>query len=465
MTENEIKSEKHKYETFTQEEYMVMKRDLLKPIMKIGIWGKVWIGFLIAVCLAGVFAYYIQETRSKYVTVSLRDYTMWGVYISNFVFFVALSLIGVMMSAILKLTNFEWYRPLSRIAEVIAVAAIMLAGISIVAAMGRPDRLHYLVIHGRIQSPIVWDIIVILTYVTTSLVLLFIPMIPTMATLKNHLTDRPKWQMKMYDILSFGWQGTAEQWRILKRNVKILTIMIIPLGVSIHTVTAWLFATTLRSEWDSTNFGAYFVSGAFLLSIAGMIVAVFVLRKTYHLEKYLTEFHFDKLGKALVLMSFIYIYFNVNEYLVPAFKMDSLHRNHLLTLFTGDESFFYWSVVIFGMVLPALLPIIPAVRKPLPLTILAFCVVVAAWFKRFLIVIPGLAQPYMPIQDVPESWKHYFPSLVEMTIVTATFAAMLLIVTLFSRFFPIISVWEVAEGKLEGKEEIINYINHENEKV
>jgi molybdopterin-containing oxidoreductase family membrane subunit len=436
---------------------MIMKEELLRPIQKIGVWGKVWIGFLMAICFLGVYAYYIQESRSKYVTVSLRDYTMWGVYISNFVFFVALSLIGVLMSAVLKLTNFQWYRPLSRIAEVIAVAAIMLAGVSIVAAMGRPDRLHYLFLHGRIQSPIVWDIIVILTYVTTSIILLFIPLIPSMSTCRNHLRNKPKWQMKMYEWLSFGWEGSPEQWKILKRSVKILTVMVVPLGVSIHTVTAWLFATTLRSEWDSTNFGAYFVSGAFLLGVAGMIVAVFIIRKTYRLENYLTAMHFDKLGKALVFMAFVYIYFNVNEYLVPAYKMDGLHANHLLDLFIGDEAFFYWSVVIFGMGIPAILPLFPQMRKPLPLFIIAFLVVIAAWFKRYLIVIPGLSHPYLPIQDVPDSWKHYSPSLVEMTIVSATFAAMLLIVTLFSRFFPIISVWEVAEGKLEGKDEIINY--------
>jgi molybdopterin-containing oxidoreductase family membrane subunit len=457
MTDKEFAAEKTTYETFTQEEYMVMKRDLLQPIQHIGTWGKVWIGFLITVCLAGVYAYYIQETKSKYVTVSLRDYTMWGVYISNFVFFVALSLIGVLMSAVLKLTNFEWYRPLARIAEVIAVAAIMLAGVSIVAAMGRPDRLHYLVMYGRIQSPIVWDIIVILTYVTTSLVLLFIPMIPSMSTCKNHLTNKPKWQMKMYDLLSFGWEGTPAQWKSLKKNVKILTIMVIPLGVSIHTVTAWLFATTLRAEWDSTNFGAYFVSGAFLLGVAGMVVAIFTIRKSYNLEKYLTEMHFDKLGQALVLMSFIYIYFNINEYLVPAYKMSGLHANHLLSLFVGEDALMYWSVVLFGMLIPAILPLFKGMRKPLPLTLIAVGVVIAAWFKRYLIVIPGLAHPYLPIQDVPVSWTHYSPSLVEMTIVAATFAAMLLIVTLFSRFFPIISVWEVAEGKLEGKDEIINY--------
>lgn len=457
MSDHNIKAESTTYETFTQEEYMIMKDELLRPVQRIGKWGKIWIAFLVVICMCGLYAYYIQETKSKYVTVSLRDYTMWGVYISNFVFFVALSLIGVLMSAVLKLTNFEWYRPLSRIAEVIAVAAIMLAGVSIVAAMGKPERLHYLFLHRRIQSPIVWDIIVIITYIATSTVLLFIPLIPSLSTCKNHLHNKPKWQMKMYEWMSFGWEGTAEQWKILKKSIRILTIMVIPLGVSIHTVTAWLFATTLRAEWDSTNFGAYFVSGAFLLGVAGMIVAVFAIRKAYKLENYLTPMHFDKLGQALVLMSFIYIYFNINEYLVPAYKMSGLHANHLLDLFTGEDSSLYWTVVFFGMLMPAILPLFKRMRKPLPLTIIAVLVVIAAWFKRYLIVIPGLAHPYLPIQDVPDSWRHYSPSLVEMTIVAATFAAMMLIVTLFSRFFPIISVWEVAEGKLEGKDEIINY--------
>ncbi len=457
MSKETIKKDSTQYETFTQEEYMIMKDDLLRPMRKIRLGGKIWIAFLVLVCCAGVYAYYIQETKSKYVTVSLRDITFWGVYISNFVFFVALSLVGVLMSAVLKLTNFEWYRPLSRIAEIIAVAAIMLAGVSIVAAMGRPDRLHYLIIHGRIQSPIVWDIIVIMTYLATSMVLLYIPLIPSLSTCKNHLTNLPKWQLKMYKFLSFGWEGTPEQWKILKRTVKVLTVLVIPLGISIHTVTAWLFATTLRAEWDSANLGAYFVSGAFLLGVSAMILAVYIFRRAYHLEKYLTEMHFDKLGKVLVLMALIYGYFNINEFLVPAYKMSGLVSDKLKNLFNGEESMFFWSVLLFGIILPAILPLFKQMRKPLPLTLLSLGVFIAGWFKRYLIVIPGQSDPYLPIQNVPESWKHYSPSMVEWTIVAASFAAMLLIVTLFSKYFPIISVWEVAEGRLEGKEEIINY--------
>lgn len=457
MLEKEFRPNRTQNETFTQEEYMEMKQDLLRPVQHIGLWGKVWIGFLILVFLSGVYAYYLQETKSKYVTVSLRDYTMWGVYISNFVFFIALSMIGVLMSAVLKLTNFEWYRPLARMAEVIALGAICVAGLSIVVAMGRPDRLHYLLMYARIQSPITWDIIVVVTYVVGSIVLLYIPMIPSMVTCRNHLTGKPKWQMKMYKILSLGWEGNPEQWKILRRSVTILAVMAIPMGIAIQTVDAWLFATTLRAEWDSTNFSAYFVSGAFLLSVAAMIVAAFIFRKAYNLEKYLTDMHFEKLGQALVLMASIYIFFNINEYLVPAYKMSGMHANHLLDLFVGEDAVAYWSVVLFGLIVPAFLPLFKPLRKPLPLFLIALVTVIAAWFKRYLIVIPGLLHPYLPIQDVPPSWKHYSPSMVEMTLVAATFAGMLLIVTLFSRFFPIISVWEVAEGKLEGKEDIANY--------
>ena len=100
MSDHNIKAESTTYETFTQEEYMIMKDELLRPVQRIGKWGKIWIAFLVVICMCGLYAYYIQETKSKYVTVSLRDYTMWGVYISNFVFFVALSLIGVLMSAV-----------------------------------------------------------------------------------------------------------------------------------------------------------------------------------------------------------------------------------------------------------------------------------------------------------------------------------------------------------------------------
>src|SRR3989304_2048768 len=204
-------------QTVIIEKYNVMQDDLLRPLQKTGLAGKIWIGFLVMLLLAGIFSFYTQETKSKYETISLTNYTMWGIYISNFVFFVALSLVGALMSAVLKLTNFEWYRPLSRIAEVIAVGAIMFAGIGIVVAMGHPERLHYLLFYGRLQSPIIWDIIVIMTYFVACSLFLFIPLIPGITLCRDHLVNKPKWQMWMYKKLSFNWKGTTEQWKIVKR--------------------------------------------------------------------------------------------------------------------------------------------------------------------------------------------------------------------------------------------------------
>jgi len=251
----------------------------------------------------------------------------------------------------------------------------------------------------------------------------------------------------MYRVLALGWNGSHSQWKIMKRSIAIICVLIIPLAISIHTVTAWLFATTLRPGWDSTNFGPYFVAGAFQAGTACVIVAMFVFRKAYNLQKYLTEVHFNMMGKLLVFLCLIYAYFNLNEYLVPAYKMRGPEGKLLNDLFTGHYAPLYWSVQIFGMALPAVLLLWKKARRPLPLMMIASTVVVAAWLKRFLIVTPILLHPYIPIQNVPANWAVYFPSLIEIAIVAASLAGVLLIITLFSRFFPIISVWETLENE------------------
>lgn len=447
------------YHTLTEQEKREHRLELdeavLRPLRHIGLAGKLWIAFLSVVFLIGCYAYYIQLTQGLKVT-AMRDYASWGLYISNFVFFVAISLVGALISSVLRLTNFELYRPITRIAEIIAVSAIMFAGLIIIVDMGRPDRVLNLFIHGRIQSPIVWDVIVVTTYLFTSLLFLYMPLLPGIAMCRNMLTDKPKWQRWMYRVLSLGWNGSEQQWKIMKKSISIICILIIPLAISIHTVTAWLFATTLRPGWDSTNFGPYFVAGAFQAGTAGVIIAMFVFRKAYKLEKYLTEEHFNFMGKLLVFLCLVYAYFNINEYLVPAYKMRGAEGKLLNDLFTGHFAPLYWSVQFFGMALPAVLLLFKRSRKPVPIAVIALFVVVAAWFKRYLIVTPIMLHPYTPIQNVPSNWAVYFPTWIEISIVSASLAGVLLIITIFSKFFPIISVWETLENEGIELEELDN---------
>lgn len=406
--------------------------------------GRLWVGLLVVICLVGLY-FYIEQIRYGLSITAMRDYSTWGIYIANFVFFVAISLVGSLISAILKLSGAQWRTPLTRISEMIAVSSIIFAALVIIVDMGRPDRFMNVIIHARIQSPITWDVIVISTYLVISLLLLYLPLIPDLALLRDHAKGLPKWQQKMYKILALGWNHLPEQEKILRKSEQILAILIIPVAFGIHTVTSWLFATTLRPGWDSTNFGPYFVSGAFMVGAGGVIVAMYVFRKYYKLDKYLTDKHFDYMGRLLVLLSLVYLYFNINEYFVPAYKMKAMESAHLKELFYGSYAPLFWSVQVFGMIIPAIVLMFKKGRKPFPMFIISIFVIVGAWFKRFLIVIPTLGHPYIPMTRVPESWQHYFPTFKEWWITGSTLAGALLIVAILSRFIPIIPVTEAIE--------------------
>ena len=418
---------------------------------KFGKRGMIWTGTLILICIIGIYAYYRQLKNGLEVT-NMRDYVSWGIYISNFVFFVAISLVGSLITAIFRLANVHWSTPLTRIAEIIAVSAIIFASIIIVVDMGRPERFVNLFIHGRLQSPIMWDVIVIGTYFFISLLLLYIPLLPDLKILNQHPDKNPKFLNRLYRFGGSFWKGTREQFKISNRAITILCIMIIPVAFCIHTVTSWLFATTYRPGWDSTNFGAYFVSGAFLVGAGGVVVAMYVFRKVYHLEKYITERHFEKMGRIVVLLALLYLYFNVNEYLVPAFKMKKPEEEHLTQLFAGEFASVFWFAILVGMIIPIIIMLFKKGRRPLPMFIAGVMVVVGAWFKRYLIVTPTLLHPFLPMEDVPENYKHYFPSWEEWAIAMGSLAGALLVITFFARIYPIIPIQETITEKNEMEE-------------
>ena len=439
-----------------------MKNENINPVLDklneelmpraFGRYGRIWVALLSFIFFVGLH-FYIQQWQNGLIVTGLRDYTVWGIYISNFVFFVAISLVGSLISAILKLTNAHWSTPLTRISEIIAVAAIIFAGIVIIIDMGRPDRFLNVILYGRIQSPITWDVIVITTYLFISLLLLYLPMLPDLAILRDKFKSTPGWQSKMYSFMANNWQGKPEQIAMLKKSVFILSVLIIPVAFGIHTVTSWLFATTFRSGWDSTNFGPYFISGAFMVGAGGVISAMYILRKSYNLKDFITDDHFDKMGKLLVLLSMVYLYFNINEYFIPAYKMKGTEAEHLHELFTGSYSTMFWSVQILGMMVPIIVLLFAKGRKPLPMFIMSLLVIVGAWFKRFLIVIPTLNHPFFPKDQAPEEWIHYSPTIAEWSITLGTLAGALFIITFFVRYFPIIPIQETYDERNETHKE------------
>jgi len=406
---------------------------------KFGKRDTIWTISLIVIIIIGLIAYIDQLIKGQEVT-NMRDYALWGIYISNFVFFVATSFVGSVTVAILRLTNNSWRTPLVRIAEIISVAAIIMAGITIMIDMARPDRLLNLFIHARLQSPITWDVVIIPSYIVISLLLLYFPLIPDLAILKEYFKKKKPTMSKWYGKLSLNWTGSKAQKAIQTKSIQILAIMIIPVGILLQTIDAWLFSTTYRIGWDSTNFAPYFISGAFVAGVGALVTLIYVVRKAKKLEHYITDFHFDKLGKLLVLACLIYLYFNINEYVIPLFTAKKGELTHLETLFTGSYSVIFWLVTIVGLILPIIALLFKKGRKPLPMFFIGLIVVIGSWWKRFVIVTPTLLHPFLPIQGVPESWHHYFPSLHEWLITIATLAMALLIITICVRYLPVVPI-------------------------
>ncbi len=431
------------------ERFATIEKDLLAPVR----WGtksKIWMGFLI-ISLVICLVFYYQQLKNGLGVTGLNDFVSWGIYISNFVFFVAASLIGMLISSVLGLAGSKWIMPISRIAEIIAVSFAMVAGLIIISDMGRPDRLHHVFLYGRIQSPIIWDIAIVITYVAISILLLYVPLIPDIALLNKKQTGLPRLQKWIYKTFSLGWANHPNQYKLVKKYFKILAILIIPVALAIHTVTSWLFAMTLRAGWDSPIFGPYFVSGAFVAGCASVTIGMYFFRKSYNLKAYITDYHFDKMGKLLVLVALVYVYFNINEIIVPAYKLKGGEAEHLKSMLFGHDSLMFWLVQIGGLVLPFILLLFKKMRKPLPSLIISSIILIGAWFKRYLIVVPVQQHPYYPIQNVPDNFMHYTPTIAETAITIASFVLFLIIATVLSKIFPIIPIWELKE---EVKEQI-----------
>ena len=434
-----------------------IENDFLKPIGRYSPLTRLWIGLLLIIAVWGV-AIYIRQIYFGLGTTAMRNYVSWGLYISTFVFFIGISHSGTLVSAILRITNKEWRRPITRSAELLTWVSLLFGGLMPIIDMGRPDRIHYLVIFGRLQSPLLWDIICIGTYFVGSTLFLYLPMIPDIALCRDRLSAKAsRFRKWIYRKLSLGWKDTPANWKRLEKGMHIMTIIIIPIAVSVHTVVSYIFAMTLRPGWNSTVFGPYFVAGALYSGSAAVVLIMATFRKLYHLENHITKKQFNYMGQIVLALTLIYAYFNLNEYAVPAYKMESHEGLLLHDLFSGTYSIIFWTLQLGTVLLPAIILAFPKGRTPVMASIACIIIVIGAWVKRYVIVIPTLLHPYTPIQNVPMKWTQYFPNWVEWSITLGALAGIFLVITIFSKIFPIVSVWEVKEGnEIEEKQKLVD---------
>jgi len=417
---------------------------LFVPIEQTGRGFYLTIGVLGLAILWGAAAYWTQFGQGLGVT-GLQQPVSWGFYVTNFVFFIGISHAGTLISAILRLSKAEWRRPITRMAEVITVMVLFIGASQILVDLGRPDRLLNVIRYGRYQSPLLWDATSISAYLTASTFYLYLPLIPDLAILRDRLGKR----RFLYAVLAMGWTGTERQHRILNRAIAIMAVLVIPIAVSVHTVVSFVFSMTIQPAWHSSIFGPYFVVGAIFSGIAAIIVAMAIIRRIYHFEAYLKPIHFRYLGQLLLVMTLLWFYLTFAEYLTGYYGNEPEEMKVFWAKFTGPFWPTFWAMLICNVAVP-MACLVHLRRHAVGKTVVAsVAVVIGMWLERFNIIVPTLSNPRLPFPA-----GQYWPTWVEWGETAGSFGVFILLYVLFVKLFPIISIWEIKEGREVGLKEV-----------
>jgi molybdopterin-containing oxidoreductase family membrane subunit len=419
---------------------------VLRPMFASGPGFWILVAVLSAIVLWGLYAwgYMIYWGMG---TAGINRPVYWGLFITTFVFWVGISHAGTMISAVLRLLRADWRRPITRGAEAMTAFALMMAGLYPLIHLGRVWKFYWMIPYPNnrfmwpnFQSPLMWDMVAIFTYLIGSSLYLYLALIPDMAMARDYTEG---WRYKLYRALALGWRGTEAEWHKLHRALSIFSVAIIPIFLSVHSIVSWDFAITIQPRWHSTIFAPYFVIGAIYSGLSALATILVIVRRGMKLQEFLRTEHFDALGKLVLIAGMSWTYFWFAGFLVEWYGNEPVIRELIHEEVSGALAPLFY-LQMGANLLPIGLLIFKKVRTtPVLLLVTTILVNIGMFTERALIVIGNLERNHIPF-----NWGHYRPTWVEVSIVAMTFAGFALLYTLFSRVVPYVPVWEIKEGRL-----------------
>ena len=402
--------------------------------------------FYVVVTLLAVgvvwFAYaWILQLREGLVVTGLRDIpggAPWGIYITNFIYFIGITHAGIAIASAIRLLKLRDYIPLARIAELVTIFSLIMAGVSIVADLGRPDRIFNVIRYYPEQflsSPLTWDVTAIAVYLIFAITYLYMEMREDLARLAE--VGRLKW---LYRLLVPAY-GPNERERI-ERIVWWASVFNFPIMVMVHTTVGWIFGLMVsRPGWYSSIMGPYYVAGAVLSGVASVVVVAAIYRRLFGWQEYIKPKVFRGLGRFLSWMSIIYIYFMLAEFITVKYASPTAELKVSMAWSNFEFAWLYWFQVVALLVAFTIFfvnVVFPRLFRIGTTVFACVVVVITLWLTRFLIVVPSLTRPYLPYPA-----GSYTPTWVEWSIVGGTFVTVALLFVLFTKFFPIIPLTEM----------------------
>ena len=374
----------------------------------------------------------------------------WGTYLINFVFWVGIAHSGTLISAILFLLRAGWRNPIARAAETMTVFAVSIAGLFPFIHLGRMWMVYYMLpypnqrdLWPNFQSPLVFDVVAISTYLTVSSLFWYTGLLPDLATVRDRATGLRK---KIFTFLSLGWTGRHDQWRHYLRGYLFFAALATPLVVSVHSVVSWDFALGIVPGWHSTIFAPYFVAGAIHSGLAMVLTLMIPLRRIFQYENLITMKVLEKIAKTIIFTGLIVGYAYAVEYFLAWYSHNIVEQESFRWRAVGDYAPQFWIMVVCNSIVP-LLFFFKRIRTSIPWLVgISILVNIGMWFERFVIIVGSVAHGF-----IPNAWGLYSPSAIEYGIMAGSFSLFFLLFLLFAKHLPSISMTEMKETIAKGE--------------
>jgi molybdopterin-containing oxidoreductase family membrane subunit len=367
----------------------------------------------------------------------------WGWDITNFVWWVGIGHAGTLISAVLLLFRQKWRTAVNRSAEAMTIFAVVCAGVYPLLHAGRPWVIYWALplpntygnLWANFNSPLLWDVFAISTYLTVSVVFWYVGLLPDLASVRDRATGLKK---KMYGIFSFGWNGSAKAWSRFEIISLILAGLATPLVLSVHTIVSMDFATSVIPGWHTTIFPPYFVAGAVFSGFAMVLTLLIVARKAMKLEAYITLNHIDVMCKIIMVTGSIVGSAYITEFFIAWYSAVEFERYAFVNRMFGEYWWSYWAMMTCNVITPQLFWSQKLRRNITAVFIISIFVNIGMWFERFVIIVTSLHRDYLP-----SSWAMYSPTWVEISMYMGSMGLFFTLFFLFAKYVPVIAVAEV----------------------
>lgn len=370
-----------------------------------------------ALVVAGV-ALWVYQLAGGMVQTGMRNFDSWGLYITCFMFFVGLSAGGLIISSVPKALGISGFGGISKVAVWTSIASTVCAIAFVVVDLGQPLRLWELFIYSNLSSPLMWDIVVLGTYLILSCIYLWA-------------------------------QLRSEQGKIGHKALRVISAIALVCAILVHSVTAWIFGLQQgREMWHTALLAPWFVSSALVCGTGLVLIVSVILRKVGYLS--LDQKHVVNLGKLLGAFVCVDLYFFGCDLLTEGFPAASGAAVVDMLAF-GPLAPFFWIEVI-GCIACAVICFAPKLRTNVLLIVASVLAIIGIFCKRVQLLVGGFQLPNLDLPGVVTPltvtyWEAgmteayagmvYWPTPIEFGVALGVIALGALVLCLGLRYLPL----------------------------